>query len=713
MAREWQCVLVDRDTLGTETEQVIVVDQERSVLHGRERMLVCSLPYRDTQTMPFQPRARMKVWYGWRDAGDWDDDDELFVGYIQDIDKSMEGGEIVYTLYVADADLLLDTTTVRGFPPGSDPLYTDEFGTPHIREYHIPPTASDPLVGGYPSLYTPADWIVGLASLGKPFDGLLPTFLPDVIIPDIADVDPAYTSVTLARDSRAGNTSILGHMEGLSLRGAIEMVLVVTGVLRQALGTPLNFRPFYGFRPRAVGSRIVPEFFLRDLGVDGTPDWYFSSDDTTKVRWEPGDDPATTVYAYIKEGFKVTIRGRNLRNNVVVFGVGSDFSSVNEFDETLYKRVIGEQITGLDDYPTEYQRIPGWAGEPIITDLPKSELAYQFARVVQYALSTPATLLTLPCFVPVKKGDVISIEDEPTGTSGIFPVLDTDSGGIVRQYTLQCGWEKPTVTDLLNGPLYRLLALAGQGITPSRRVAGLNFNNPNVPTPRGLNGAPNNSFDNAVQALSDGVVGLELRGAPNTPVRDSGTGDPIAGLTPDKMPIDPDEDNYAADFRGTPPLRPSLDTTVGGSPNPDYYIFPTPRYYTRDDATGLILEMDWQDGFNHPLHYHYSFDEDGHEDVFLPTAALIATVAVTREYDESNNRVTTPTATASLLLQNATTTAMDPLGGAAVDSLHPLFLKPADNRALQVVISGLAAGHTCKVEVSERNIDPRFFGLTI
>jgi hypothetical protein len=718
MARAWQCVLVERDPgTGVETEQLLVMDIERSTLSGREKRMVFSLPYRDTLTLTVAPDVLLKVWYGWRDAGAWDGTDELFGGYIVELESQREGGEIVYYATALDFDMLLDTTQIRGWPAGGDPLYTDEWGTPHIREYHIPPTASDPAVAGYPTGYTPYDWLLALKDDPvpdtRPADGIVVNFLPDVVVPDVSSVDPAYTSVLFDRTSRPGNTSIMGHLEGLTVRDGIEAVLLVTAILRQGLVTPLAMRPFYGLRAIVDpddSSRIVPEFFLRDLSETATADWTFSSDDTAVARWTPGDNPATTVYGY-NANFKSAKRARSLQKRVTVFGKGSVYSSTNEFDETLYKRTMGEQVTS-GSYPTEYQREPGWSGRPIMTDLPTSEACYEFARVVHQALSEPAQIITFSCYVPVKKGDTITIDDEPNGVSGTFPVLDTEATGILREFNVTAGWERPTVNDLLNGPIYRLLSLAAQGITRNRAGAGPNFNNPNAPAPRAIQGAPNFGYENAVQAIADDTAGLEIRGATNRPVLDSGTGDPIAGQTEDDMPIDLGSENYAADPKATPPLRPSLNALVGGDPNPDYYIFPKPRYYTRDRTTGEITEFDAQDGYNHPLHYHYSFDEDGHEDVFLPTTGLIATVAITREYDENNVRLPTLSGgmTVGLLLENMTTHVMEPVLP-AVTPTEPLFLKPADNRALQVVVAGIPSGHTIKVEVSERKIDPRFFGL--
>jgi hypothetical protein len=333
-----------------------------------------------------------------------------------------------------------------------------------------------------------------------------------------------------------------------------------------------------------------------------------------------------------------------------------------------------------------------------LTNLPKSLQAYALASLLQSAARIPQTMLTFSTYAPVKKGDVISLDDTSLGISGIFPVLDVTASGVLRVYQVTAGYERPTQGDLLNGPRMKLLQLAAAGITRNRAGAGPNFNNPNAPT-RILNGAPDSSYQNAVQALTDQTVAFGPRSAGNR-----------GKVTPDDMPIGTSTDNFSSAAVAEPPLRPVAGTNY----------FPRPRYLLRqtlpDGGEGPAIEWDKDDGSNGPWSQHYEFDEDGHADVYYPVKVLISTVAVTREYDENNVRVVPMTTAleAHLLLEDLTSHAMlglTPL----VSATDPLYLVPGatvdDDRALQVEISGLPPGHTAKVVVSELGIDLRYWGL--
>lgn len=719
MSIAWTCVLIERDpTTGAETETVVPVDQEQIVLHGRETFVPVPLEWRNRLS---GEKCLREINFGWRDTSThhWIQDNELFGGYVQRTTHRKDGGETAFGVYASDYDDLLTRTTTRGYP--GDPLYIDPFGTlPHtIREYHIPTVLGDPTVDGYPVGWKAADMIASSPGGGVP-DGILLTFLNNNIA--IGTIDAAFSSSLALFDltARPTNTAILGHCEGLSLRSLLEVILACNGLLQP------DVKPWYFMRAildPGDNTKIIPEFNLVDLNGDLTPDWYFDDADTSTVMWSAGDAPGT-VYTPFAD-LTVEHDATNLRTQVTVFGVGSSQRS-DDFltHEKLYQRVIGDwpsndsEVTAYQNpFPTKYQRIPGWGGEVIVTDIagnlasyPPHHIADQLAQLIGHALSKPAIRVSFTTFVPVKKGQIINIVDTTTGLNGNYPVLDVTGGGVLRQYSVTAGYEPPTAQDFLSGPKMQLLKLALLGITRNTSGKGPNFYNPNVPGGGAPNRFANNNQHNAVASVTDTVAALSPQGPVN-----------VSQVTPDGMPIGTDANNYmAAPITATPPLRPSLvptvDGTLSGDPNPNYYIFPTPRYFTMQAASPhLLMEWDRSDGSNGPFHWHVEADEDGVFDIYYPDKVLITRCLVVREYDESGNRVVTPTATASLLLENLTTHAMD-IEITDVDSNNPLCLEvdptaPETGRALQCKLIGLESGHVAKLEVSERNLAAAFYGL--
>jgi hypothetical protein len=620
MSIAWTCVLIERNpTTGVETETAVPVDQEQIVLHGRETFVPVPLAWRNRLTTE---QCLRRLLFGWRDTGTlaWVQDNELFGGYVIRTTHKKDGGETTFGLYCQDYDILFDRVTVRGYP--GDPLYTDPFGTlPHtVREYHIPVALGDVAVDGYPIGQSPATWIGGTPGSGIP-DGLLPTFFASNI--SIGSIDAAFSAVTFDLTARPTNTAILGHLEGLTIRGALEVILACNGLLQP------NVKPWYFMRPLAAGADVKPEFMLVDLNGTLTADWSFDDANTSTVRWASSDAPGT-IYSYGAD-FTYERDASNLRTQVTVFGVGSSYKRTSGTD-VYYQRVIGEWPTGTDialyqdPYPTKYPVIPGWGGEPIITDIsgnshsyPPHQIADQIANLIGHAMSKPAERITFTTYVPVKKGQIIHVADTTTGVDANYPVLDVTGGGVLREYRVTAGYEPPTMQDILSGPRMQLWKLAALGIVRNASGRGPNFYNPNVPGGGVPTRASSNNEQNAVASVVDTVSAISPQGATN-----------VSKVTPDGMPIGTSTDNYLASPLVDPPLRPTPGTDV----------FPTPRYYTREAASPYaISEWDWDDGYNHPWHQHFEFDEPGKSDVFYPTRVVISTVAVVREYDDVGNRV--------------------------------------------------------------------------
>lgn len=682
------------------------------------------MPQRVFDAGTYTLKWRMEVWAGWRDdtTGEWQSHD-LWGGFVRSFRLQRRAGMMFISVDLDTYDLLFYTTAV--------PAYPDQ-EVVRSHKFHYPAHGGDGTINGYTESATAIDWLVGeIATFdalahpwgGKSRDGIL----PKVLHPSRIDLNGvgAQFGVLFDLTSRPSNTSIPGHLEGLWLWEAVELVLSYAALVHRANfdhgvdGSYTPLRPIYYMKPVPYygdATRVIPRFMAVDFNTLGSVTHTFS------------DNPADE-HLHMWSNFQAEDDATGLFTEIFILGAGA-YKDVDDPDydplDPIWRRVWAE----VDEFaydsgspsttgpPAFYQLDERWQSLTVDSSLSNFDEVNSLAHLMAEAVWDGKRRYTFDSYHPVEVGDIVKVIHRATQgilTTGVnYPVVDVDKSMSKHRYLyhVTLGWEHPTLQDVLTGSAKRLLELQALGIRSNRPGTGFNFNNPNAPKLRPINGVPHNRFTNGVRARTDDIPAFKLKSAINRGWNDE-----------NGMPIEENTANrYIAPIVSVIPERPMIDgVLVEGA-------FIPPPLFPQYNTDGTLKNWSDAEAYDHPQHHTFSFVANDFEPLVFNGPVIISTLELDTEYDAAGaqvwpkfNTATPPVATGTSSLggggmtikirryDRATATIVD-LTPIAVNQDNPLYINEGvEKYVLQV--AGLPDGHKIGVNVSEANPHPHLFGV--
>lgn len=113
-----------------------------------------------------------ELWAGWQSGGTWLSTPRPFGGFITQQAGSAVGPTHIIECTVSSYQFLLGRCTVIGWPSCEDRI------TPPLGE----------LPGAYPPGWSVKDWLVGSTGEGRPYEGVVRAYLPNLLYDGVADV---------------------------------------------------------------------------------------------------------------------------------------------------------------------------------------------------------------------------------------------------------------------------------------------------------------------------------------------------------------------------------------------------------------------------------------------------------------------------------------------------------------------------------------------
>lgn len=675
MARNFRVLITDFN--GGRQDLTAYADPDNAQLHQPNGVSVgeSMLPLKFTESQwlgrEFDIQAGMEIW-----AGDYDDDGfwypkNLFGGYIRLPEMGKIRGMERLLLHLFTYDVLLDRKVVTSFP---DPFVL-------TTVYHSPPDpTSDVPISGYPVDHSLREWLV------RDTDpkGLIPTFLPDYQI-DLEGMNNGFALLTYFDISgRPSNTAVLGHLEGLTLSDAIEMIISMGALVAEArYGNHVKPAKYMKAIPR-VGheDEVVPQLVVLDLNSVEVSDLVFSD--------EPEGSEVGEWW-----GYNNVVDATNMYKRIIIIGKGAVQAGFDVFThQKVWKRVYYLNSNFADnDPPTPRYRALNEA-ELLIRDddITTMEAAQALGDRLAQTLHDGRETITFTTSRAVERGTLIRIRHQSTmgiGTDGKnYPVIDVTAEVDNREwvYHVTAGWPKLTAQDVTGGNFKTLLGIYQAGVTVNRGAGGPNFFNPAVQAKLAAKYGP----------LADTVNAIKTKTATNRP---SATG---LFTTPDGQLIDPaDTNNFVSAAIPPPPRRPVPGTTPIAAPIATYY-----------NEDGDLVEWQDQSNYNHP--YHHTYSDLVADDTFtlpLPDmAAFISTLIVTSELDGAGEFVDPPGVGVSLslkILDSGGVSTVYP--GSGIDQDHPLTIYRADKQ-IALIMAGANGTSKYGIVVSELIPSPLLFG---
>lgn len=666
---------------------------------------------------------RMEVWAGAQDeTGAWVDDEDLWAGYIRAFDVEPVAGEIIVRLTLDSYNLLL-AKPIQSFP---DPNVL-------TRMYHSPPNSTlDTAIDGASIGYTPKDYIVGLSYAHggtKAFDGIVRQALggntstaghTPLDLDGVPDIP--WALVTFDASGRPGNSSILGHSEVTSVEMLVQEVLDLAAVLLMSRNDGKGVLP--AFYVKTIidpddNHRLKGRFTVVDLNDKSTVTKVFTDLDVTP-EGEYG----------IWGSFRQSCDGTQAYDSVTVIGAGAQLA---DFDPTTherrYTRIMASNTTNRGYYSNRMSTTPGFELQIYSDTITTIEQASQLANYVAANALGGRRSCSFNSYDPVEEGDVIRVKSRATqglATDGqVYIVKRSRRHGILPQWSVEAGDPRPTLQDIMNGPLARLFSL---GLVLNPRGRGLpNFTNPAVPKGHPVQTVTSNRFENGLQSADTAVSALKQLPA-TALTKANAEGQLIGSNRAEVVGGDTIEIvNYVDTQQNETLQRPVLCNDFSDIDHPKYAtVLPAPQRFTvRPD--GSMDDWDFADGRNGPQHHTYTFQEDTWEAIVMVGTIYLCTAKALRVLDDTTGALLAPIYGDGVTSPPTVTIAdvapslavslkiADPVAGGAyvlvdppVDGQHPLRLVQPHDGA-QVHVAGVPSGARVEVLVSEEGLLYAFF----
>jgi hypothetical protein len=188
-------------------------------------------------------REGAEVWAGWVSGDVFLSALRPFGGFITQIAGSATGATHIMECTVSSYQRLLDAATIIGWPTG---------------EANGVPTE------GYPGGWSVGDWLRGATSAGRPFDGVVRAYLPNVLYDGVADL---FDTLIWTDDNKPGTPD--PDFPFVGQWGFTQLSKVLGDFVGGVRAVWPAIEPVYWLEAAAAGSSIVPRFQFVDKRATG------------------------------------------------------------------------------------------------------------------------------------------------------------------------------------------------------------------------------------------------------------------------------------------------------------------------------------------------------------------------------------------------------------------------------------------------------------